>query len=877
MGLGPFERRSRTVFAVAATLGVLVSVGVAVVAGLGAVSHPINESPYDLLWFRFYVAVFVLIFFGATLWRGKALIAATAATLAVFIALTIVAGGFGPAIAMFVWIAIAATALGSWFVSALLPASTATRLERTLLSLALGLGLLALIVLALGLLHLLYPTITYGTLALITVLLVPRLIRPLRGAFSELTARARTVWQTTDLRFASIVFACIVVCLWGGLIWAFAPTIQFDALVYHLSVPSLYVQQHGIVQVQEEFRSNWAHYGEMLFTLGLETAGQPLPELMHFAYCVMTALLTFTLGQRLGGLRTGLVSAVLYVSVPIVTWESGIAYIDLIVAFYAFASLYAVVVWWIDDQDRWLVAGGILGGLALGSKLNAAIVILPVALFLTVALLLRRGLSRRSLLGICAFGLPAILLFAPWLWRDWLWTGSPIFPYFNTVFRSPDWPLQDTFFNFGSFGVGHGPVDFARMPWDLVVRTSAYSEVTPVGSLGALPLTALPWSLPLFSSRLRRSVLVLLGLGLAALVLWFKIAQYSRYVLVIVPLFAVLSALNLDAVWQELSAQRLGKLAVALSLLAALVYLPTTRFVSVLWNWQIPERYPYEVAFGVTSPAQFLSQYLPVYDALQYVDRAGDGEHKVLSIGNEFRMYTRSRIFGLSGSRAAQLAASALPEPTRSADLIHQGFDYLLVDENQVHASPAQYRLSVLDQTFLDDYTRLEFARHGINVYRLAPSRLSASPAQSENQLTNGSFEELGSDGLPNGWFAYGKPVIDRTGANAHSGIVGIRADENDGMYQRIVVTPGKVYTLGHWTRADQPKQTARLQINWLDANMKIIDVSLTPVPAGEEWTWHQMSATAPDGAVLAQVYVSVHENSHVWFDDVVLQGGTNP
>ena len=80
---------------------------------------------------------------------------------------------------------------------------------------------------------------------------------------------------------------------------------------------------------------------------------------------------------------------------------------------------------------------------------------------------------------------------------------------------------------------------------------------------------------------------------------------------------------------------------------------------------------------------------------------------------------------------------------------------------------------------------------------------------------------------------------------------------------------PGSLYTLGHWTRADQDGQFARLQVNWLDEQGKIVDTSIEVVPETEVWTFREFSLTAPDGTARATVYVSVHDNSKVWFDDV--------
>ena len=82
-------------------------------------------------------------------------------------------------------------------------------------------------------------------------------------------------------------------------------------------------------------------------------------------------------------------------------------------------------------------AGGLLGGLAVGSKLTMAIYALG---FGSILFFLPGRLPRRLLL-LVAFGLGGTAGFAltagPWMLHLWRVTGNPLFPYFNDLFRSP--------------------------------------------------------------------------------------------------------------------------------------------------------------------------------------------------------------------------------------------------------------------------------------------------------------------------------------------------------------------------------------------------------------------------------------------------------
>jgi hypothetical protein len=347
--------------------------------------------------------------------------------------------------------------------------------------------------------------------------------------------------------------------------------------------------------------------------------------------------------------------------------------------------------------------------------------------------------------------------------------------------------------------------------------------------------------------------------------LWFVVGQVLRYLLIVFPALALLAAWNVETFWRNSPHRRWVSLQSVILLVLALLYVGATRGVTTVQGWYIPERYPYRVALGLETREQFLSRVLTVYDALQYLNRQGDGKHKVLSIGNEFRLYTASRIWTGGISSGANLAP---PGPALAAAIAERGFDFLLVNQMQIKANPDQYRFPVLDEKFLAQFARLEFANNNVYVYRLLPATAAADLPKVENLMWNSGFEGIDERGVPNGWFAYGTPVVDNSGARAHSGQVAVMSSGNAGLYQRIVVQPGALYTLEHWTRADRLNQFARLQINWLNERNKIVGVSIDLVPAGAEWQRHQMSATAPADATLAQVYASVHENSEVWFDD---------
>lgn len=851
-------------------LGVLFGIAVAIFTGIEAALNPFNTSSFDLAWTLFYSCLFLAIGLLCWPWRGRLLIVLSVVATTILVLIAIVCAGMGPALFILIWLLCISAGLGRKTFKLLAPSLKIDSFAGLILSTSLGMGEMALLTLGLAAFHFLYPLVAYGVLVCLTILVVPGLVRSSPPIIVPLFLQIREAWRKADLRLPAVILSSLSVCLLGGLLWAIAPSIHYDALNYHLGVPALYVQYHGLIEVTEEFRSYWAHNAEMLYTLGLALIGQPLPALIHLTFGLLTTGLVFSLGRRIGGTRVGLFAAILFYSVPLVTWESGTAYIDLIVTLYTFGTVYCMVLWWQEQNDIWLTIAGTLAGFGLGTKLNSMVLLVPLSLILTCALLFRAGSVRRRLMSLLHFAIPVLLLVAPWLIRDWLWTGNPIFPFYNAFFRSPKWLLENTFFNFDVFGMGYGILDFLRLPWDLIVNTRAFAEATPPAVLGGLPLLALPWLYMWWPRSSRHLLSVGLALVLGVVAIWFKVGQYIRYLLPILPLFAILMAFNVEALWIRFSGSFWPRQTTVLGLLIVLAYIGGTRLVHVSTGWQIPDRYPYRLALGLQTPEAFLSDAVPVYDALQFLNQEGEDKHKVLSLGNELRMYTTSRVFGLGGSGEARLFASSLqPGPNLTHTVSGWSYDFLLVDQNQVKARPELSQLPVLQESFLRQFARLEFARHNIYVYRLLPYGSKDAAVELDNLLTNSGFEEIDPQGSPVAWFAYGHPVIDHSGARAHSGQVAVQSGGQAGFFQRVVVEPGKLYGLAHWTRADSVGQFARLQINWLDEDLSIVDVSIDVIPISSEWQWHKMQVTAPNDAVFAQVYVSIHDDSQVWFDDL--------
>ena len=170
-------------------------------------------------------------------------------------------------------------------------------------------------------------------------------------------------------------------------------------------------------------------------------------------------------------------------------------------------------------------ATGAIGGLLLGLKTVNLLFALPLLAWIAWTSPARgRWLARALAIGL-AIAMPNYAY-------AWFITGNPLFPFFNAVFRSPLYPLE----NFRDLKWMAGVT--WRAPWDLSFRSNLFGQVAP-GAAGLALLATLP---ALFAAARTSRPLAWLGawaIAVAALLFWQM--QYLRYLF---PAYAMLVVLG---------------------------------------------------------------------------------------------------------------------------------------------------------------------------------------------------------------------------------------------------------------------------------------------------------------------------------------------
>jgi len=418
---------------------------------------------------------------------------------------------------------------------------------------------------------------------------------------------------------------------------------DYDSLVYHLAAPMQYLMAGKIIALPYDHHSFFPFTMEMLYLCGLQLSGPVLAKLFHWLMLPLSCLTLVAMGNLLQSRRSGWWAAAIFVSLPLVLFESITAYIDLGLVFFALLAFLCLFQWLERNDIKWLGLCGVFCGFCLGIKYSGVFIAFWIGLWLLGTMAKRRQ-WRFAGIGIFLFWMIAASGF--WYAKNAVQTHNPVYPFAYSLFGGEGWTQEmATAYEADQheYGYGRKPLDWALLPWrvsmaplnDLLVSNNGIAVAPqPFWPFSATPLTPqtgiangrfevmglltqslfgpllLALCVPLIFIR-RKPAMVGFALWsfLFFFVLWGIGSQQLRYLL------APAALLCLGAGWMvDFCLQRSAILkwtvagAVAISCLFAPLYLmPQNRAVA-------------QVALGKINPDAYLRMSFPGYDAMQWAN-----------------------------------------------------------------------------------------------------------------------------------------------------------------------------------------------------------------------------------------------------------------
>ena len=312
------------------------------------------------------------------------------------------------------------------------------------------------------------------------------------------------------------------------------PEVGYDALAVHLFIPE-FVSSNSYWNFDPNLYAfafmpllaDWMY--TIVFVLGGEVAARLLNIVFLFVVCLNLRTIVKVCG---GNSKVADFALILFLFTPLVMLETQSLFVENIFASYVTAATILVAQYFrkkvgFDTTSLYLAV-------AIGFSLAIKAVTLIILPIFGLAILFRvRTIYRalawstivKSLIVLLAIG---IIPYA----RAFIVTGNPVFPFYNSIFESPFYPIVN--FDNPLFKSGLS----WRLIYDITFNSSSYLEARN-GVVGVQWLAIAPASFVFLVMQKNKIGLLFLFFGLGMMCLVFQFQSYLRY---IYPSFAILCA-----------------------------------------------------------------------------------------------------------------------------------------------------------------------------------------------------------------------------------------------------------------------------------------------------------------------------------------------
>jgi hypothetical protein len=609
---------------------------------------------------------------------------------------------------------------GGWFLSRLLRLPYTSLAEAIVFSLGLGLGLMALLTLALGFAGWLRPLIFWIITLVWTALALPWLYRSLRRTAFESQPSAESLSC-----FDYFLLAVLGINLIAALQIALIPPIGWDALTTHLV---LVKEALDAGQLLAGPLFNRPLVGHLLFIWGMAVGGDIMPQLISFWQSVAMVATVWALGRRFFGQRVALLAATVFYSVEVLVLTAVWPYVDLATGLFSLLAVFALIKWQVGRDENegrraWLVVSAVMGVLAAHTKLNGLFVLPALALGAIIGLWWQRGRIKVAATDIALATLAGGLLASLWTLSEKALSSAAT----TDVARVLDTAALVASHTLSPANLWARMGRFLVIPWKLTILgrqgTAAFD-----GAITPLFLILLP--LLLF---LRRKERVILSLGIVSLmefVAWLLVPRgyyQSRHLIPTYPLFSLLAACvirrlpELDRKWFSLS---------GFFRLVLVMVLGVQTVVMMTWR-EIYDPLPY--LLGMQSRTEYLAYHLNsgwspgYYNVMQVINETLPRDSKVGFVSPESRVYYCQRDYVhhpfQRGGTAEEMAAVVQEQGLTHLLVSWSGITYYLnfdpaADDEKQHQRWIAFSNEL--ERFLNDRAVLEHnEQDSFGLYRL--------------------------------------------------------------------------------------------------------------------------------------------------------------
>lgn len=448
---------------------------------------------------------------------------------------------------------------------------------------------------------------------------------------------------------------------------ALTPPHHSEELSYHLTVPQIFAQAGGIVNLPNFWQSYLHSHVHLLTTVGFLFTGYTLAKILIVLLNSLVPLAIYIFGRRFFSQKIGQIAALIFFFTPYYTLFHELVLQEMVLTLFAVCALYLIFLFlYQSPEKKFLYLAAALLGTGTAIKLNfgffvvACFTLVMAAIFIPhlfeyFATLWRSYQKKNTILlavsqtlpkgagftkssanffskfsQVLIFSLIILIFAAPWLVWNWFYTGVPFFPFFGS--DPAGWQIFSAI-EIEALNLKH----LIQLPW--LVTTHSYLGI---GLLVFLPLLFFLKDWPNGVKSLLWIVLISLILHLVFVKNWviisiFNFNDFVRYSIFIWPFLMLLTGLVIDRFWQNKNIFiRLGIFLVMFIYLAVWLSIQITFRVPKI-NWLVRQPQPisdyHNFIYSVLSnyPAQ-IPQYHRFHPGIVYLNQLTEPEIKVLTI-----------------------------------------------------------------------------------------------------------------------------------------------------------------------------------------------------------------------------------------------------
>ena len=712
--------------------------------------------------------------------------------------------------------------------------------EEVSVSASLGLGIIAHLTLFLGLLKLLYPSVVL--LALLGCLIAcypvfPQLAQRIRVKLKGTRARARMLLVGVFLALSIPVLALPLY-----------PPRAFDSTMYFLTSAKVYVQSHQLVVTPFLRLPVLPQLNEMLFTLALLLYDDIAAQVIQLLLLATLTAALIAFGRRNFSKQTGWWSAAILLGNPLVLWVGTVAYLDISLMLFTTMAAYTFWNWLGTRKLHWLLLSGAFCGFAASAKYPGLVFPLIFGL-ITVYIALR---ERKYLYPVYLSAMTLIVA-APWYLRNYYHTRNPIFPFLPEVFGYSFWNAEDIkglVHDMQLYGVGRSIPALLSMPWHLAFNQQVFLSEARLSPIYFFAVPVIIW-FSIKNTSVRKIALV----GLAFLLFWSFSSQVLRFLLPAIPIMSVAAAASFDLL--------LGWIPFTRKLRSHWIVVLIVFLVPVSVGWRYADAtLKANGPIPVTQEQRdnYLAAQFPSYPAHKLLNNLKGQSYTLYSMQDENLAYFVDGVYKgdyFGPARYARIWGKLNDGQLLYSELKSMGADYFLVNNQRM-------KIDLPQDGFFRSHFKPLYEGGTIHLFELTDA---AFERRLKNILQNPDFEIL-KNGTLEGWLLAGTPEIDSSGKQSFSGSAAVHCDQaGDVVYQTLPAEERGQYFFSGESRAIEKGQSAKVQVNWFDADGRLVREDFNVIELAGEWKHFEFSFEAPPRAVNARLYASPLDPGSVWFD----------